>query len=156
MVKYKFRLPVNRNNSKNIIFDRLLTTYKRTAALSDAIGLPYASKIWIMNGCIPTIPENVSITISAKMINKGLRVRFRLNSANLFNKVGDGWKHFWFFPIQTLHDFESWLFRWSELNSAATSSLDTQPRSQLSAFSASVVRLFDRSQAGVSGICKKV
>lgn len=154
MVKYSIRLLANCNNSKNIIFDRLLMTYKRTVALSDAIGLPYASKIWIMNGCIPTIPENVPITISAKTINKGLRVRFCLNSANLFNKVGDGWKHFWFFLIQMLHDFESWLYRWREWNSLATSSLDTQPRKKLSAFSASIVWLFERSHNGVSGICK--
>lgn len=85
-------------------------------------------------------------------MKKGFSVRFLFNSLTFPIKLGAGCVHLRFCLIQALHALERSLYRWRALNSSATASGRTHPRSQQSALSASSTRFFDKSHNGVSGI----
>lgn len=154
IAKYKFRLPAYLTKHTNAIYAKLALNVTTATARSGAIGLSYALKICTKNGRIEESPVNWLRKNSAITIINGLIVCFRFNSENFSAKLGKGCKHLTFCLIHKLHAVDSSLCCFILLNSSATTSLDVQPRSQRSDFSASLTRFFDKSHCGVSGICE--
>lgn len=136
-------------------FPTFRATFTKAAALSGASGLSYALKIWTIKLPMANAPENWARKNNNIIMQNGLSVCLRRSSLNLSSIVGNGCVHFWACLMQESQDLARSLYCWSSLNSWATTSLDTQPRSQQSDFSASSARSFDNSHWGVSGICKE-
>lgn len=155
VIANKRRLPVY--DIKKIIntcptFSQILII---TAALSGAMGLLYALKIWTWNGSKDCIPLNWVRKNKGNIIKNGFKARLFLNSESFSAKVGGGCEHGRFWLTHVLHDWNCSLFCCNVFNSSATVSLGTQPRNQRREFSASFVQFFDKSHWGVSGIFKK-
>lgn len=150
------RFPESRTKHMKTIFAMLSANDMTAAASSGGIGLSYALKIWTINGLIAWTPVNCARKKSTIIIMNGLSVLFRFNSDNFSTNVGNGCEHLIFCLMHKLHDLERSLCRFKSLNSCATASRETQPRSQHKDFSASSTRFFAKSHWGVSGIYKIV
>lgn len=104
-----------------------------------------------INGRIANIPQNCIMKNWNVTMKTGLRVRLRRISWSFCPKVGGGCGHLIPFFSHGMQAVDDSLYLCSSVNSVSTAFGATQPRSHCRDFNASLVRLFDRSQIGVSG-----
>lgn len=76
------------------------------ATLSEANGLPYALKMFNINGRIADSPVKFAKKINEISIKIGFNVRLCRISASFSHRVGDAWPHFRCCSMHELHDFE--------------------------------------------------
>lgn len=151
-MRYIRRLPMKRIRHTKATCVTFSMIFKTITAFSQGIGLSYAFRICIINGCMAARPVNWIVKNNITMMAKGLRVRLFFISYSFSRNVGSGCEHCSFCLIQDLQNFNRSLCRLSSANSSFTVSLEAHPRIQQSDFSASIVRFFDKSHCGESGI----
>lgn len=128
----------------------------QTVAQFGSIGIPYTRKIRTINGRIAVNPEKWQNVYPSETMTKGMSVGLRINSRIFSTVVGGGCTHFSLVFEHEIQALENALWRFNSLNSFSTACGDTQPRSHCKDFCASLVRSFDSSHSGVSGIYSQI